>query len=78
MTNSCIRYESELKKAKDTLATLLKHRQDIDAKLLINPISSELHKDLRTVNLEIRITNNEIELVESNLLECESKINQTT
>lgn len=75
MSNPCLLYQLQLNKAKETLATLLQQRQLIEAKLLLNPISPELHKDLRTINLEIKITNNEIELAESNLKACEIKNN---
>lgn len=75
MSNPCLLYQLQLNKAKETLTTLLQQRELIDAKLLLNPISPELHKDLRTINLEIKITNSEIELVESNLKACEIKNN---
>ena len=75
MTQTCNLYKSQYNKATETLKTLLKQREEIDSKLKINPISSDLHKDLRTINLEIKITNNEIEQAESDILECESTEN---
>ncbi|WP_367753545.1 hypothetical protein [Flavobacterium sp. WC2430] len=75
MTKSCNLYKSQYNKATETLNTLLKQREEIDSKLKINPISSDLHKDLRTINLEIKITNNEIEQAESDILDCESTEN---
>ena len=75
MTQTCNLYKSQYNKATETLKTLLKQREEIDSKLKTNPISSDLHKDLRTINLEIKITNNEIEQAESDILECESTEN---
>lgn len=77
MTKPCNLYKSQYNKATETLKTLLKQREEIDSKLKTNPISSDLHKDLRTINLEIKITNNEIEQAESDILECESSGNMS-
>ncbi|PWA06302.1 hypothetical protein [Flavobacterium laiguense] len=64
-------YERQYAKAKETLKTLEKQKSEIDFKLDSDPICSHLHKELRTVNLDIKITLNEIEHVESHIFKCE-------
>jgi hypothetical protein len=64
-------YKRQYKKAKETLEILKKQKAEIDFKLESDPICSHLHKELRTVNLDIKITLNEIEHVESYVLTCE-------
>lgn len=71
MTTRYNLYKSQYKKAKETLDILLIDKSNIELKLLTDPISSNLHKELRTVNLEIRITENELEQAECDLKECE-------
>ncbi len=75
MTNPCNLYKSQYKKAKETLEILLKQREEIDLKLKTHPISADLHKELRIINLDIKITNNEIEHAEFDIIECESTEN---
>jgi hypothetical protein len=58
-------YKRQYTKAKEILKILEKQKAEIDFKLESNPICSHLHKELRTVNLDIKITLNEIEHVES-------------
>jgi hypothetical protein len=64
-------YKRQHTKAKETLKMLEKQKAEIDFKLESDPICSHLHKELRTVNLDIKITLNEIEHVESYVLTCE-------
>ena len=75
MDTPCKLYKSQYKKAKETLDILTSHRFEIELKLESDPISPILHKELRTVNLEIRITKNELEQAESDIKECELKYN---
>lgn len=65
-------YKRQYKNAKKTLEILEKQKAEIDFKLESDPICSHLHKELRTVNLDIKITLNEIEHVESQIFECEA------
>jgi hypothetical protein len=58
-------YERQYSSAKKILETLKKQKDEIDFKLQSDPICSHLHKELRTVNLDIKITLNEIEHIES-------------
>jgi hypothetical protein len=64
-------YRRQYKNAQETLKTLEKQKAEIDFKLDSDPICSHLHKELRTVNLDIKITLNEIEHIESHLFQCE-------
>jgi hypothetical protein len=64
-------YKRQHTKAKETLKMLEKQKAEIDFKLDSDPICSHLHKELRTVNLDIKITLNEIEHVESHIFKCE-------
>lgn len=77
MNDPCSLYRSQYKKAKETLEQLLVQKAEIDLKLESNPISASLHKELRTINLEIKITQNELEHAESNIEDCELKHNLT-
>ncbi|MFQ3172987.1 MAG: hypothetical protein ACI9WT_000063 [Flavobacterium sp.] len=71
MTTPCNLYKSQYKKAKETLGVLITYRAEIELQLQSDSINPSLHKDLRTVNLEIRITQNELEQAESDIKECE-------
>jgi hypothetical protein len=71
MKDHHILYQRQYNKAKEILKSLEKQKSEIDFKLESNPICSHLHKELRTVNLDIKITLNEIEHVESYVLKCE-------
>jgi hypothetical protein len=75
MINTCNLYKSQYKKAKETLDLLTLQRAEIDFKLLSNPISAILHKELRDKILDIKITSNELEQAESDIKDCESRHN---
>jgi len=77
MDDNYISYKSQCKNAKETLVTLEKYREEIDFKLISDPSNAHLHKDLRTVNMDIRITENEIEHCELRIKEYESKYNSS-
>jgi hypothetical protein len=64
-------YKRQHKNALITLKRLEKDKAEIDFKLKSNPICTHLHKDLRNINLDIKITVNEIEHIESYLNEVE-------
>lgn len=66
------RYQRQYKNALKTYEKLEKIKAEIDFKLKSNPVCSHLHKDLRTVNLDIKITLNEIEHIESHIHQHES------
>ena len=65
MEDFCVRYKSQYKKAKETLDILQKKRNQIDFNLQSNASCAILHKELRDINLNIRITENEMEHAES-------------
>ncbi|MDO8316786.1 MAG: hypothetical protein Q7T12_04605 [Flavobacterium sp.] len=65
MKDFCILYQSQYNKAKETLDILEKQKNQIDLNLQSNPSCSTLHKELRAVNLNIKITENEMEHAES-------------
>ena len=71
MTNPCSKYELQYKKAKETLAILKVNQAQIDLKLQTDSISAVLHKQLRAVNMEIKITLNELEQAEDDIQQCE-------
>ena len=75
MTDPCILYKSQYNKAKETLAILEEQKSQIDRNLQSDPICSNLHKELRRINLDIKITINEMEHAESDILKCELKYN---
>jgi hypothetical protein len=64
-------YQRQYTNALRTIEKLRILKSEIDFKLQSNPVCSNLHKDLRTVNLDITITLNEIEHIESHLHEFE-------
>ncbi len=64
-------YKRQYKNAIITLERLEKQKKEIDFKLESNPVCTHLHKNLRDINLDIKITLNEIEHVESHLQQCE-------
>jgi hypothetical protein len=68
-------YKSQYKKAKEALEILEEQRAEINLKLEYDTSSATLHKELRTVNMDIRITLNEIEHAESCIQRYESKYN---
>jgi hypothetical protein len=66
-------YQSQRQKAKEVLDILEKQRDEINNKLKSDESSASLHKELRTVNLDIKITLNEIEHAEYCIHEYEFK-----
>ena len=77
MKAPCNLYKAQYKKAKETLEILLIQKAEINLKLESNFSSASLHKELRTVNMDIKITENEIEHAEYRIHECESKYNSS-
>jgi hypothetical protein len=77
MKAPCNLYKSQYKKAKETLDVLLIQKAEINLKLEYNFSSATLHKELRTVNMDIRITENEMEHAEYRINEYESKYNSS-
>ncbi|QBN17476.1 hypothetical protein [Flavobacterium nackdongense] len=75
MEDPCTLYKSQCEKAKEVLELLEKHREEIYQKLKFDESNAVLHKELRTVNLDIKITLNEIEHAEFRIQECESDNN---
>jgi hypothetical protein len=65
-------YQRQYINALRTIERLKNRKAEIDFKLISNPICTHLHKDLRMVNLDITITLNEIEHLESHLFEYNS------
>nr|WP_315150576.1 hypothetical protein [uncultured Flavobacterium sp.] len=75
MEDPCTLYRSQRKKAKDALDVLENQREEIYQKLKFDESNAVLHKELRSINLDIKITMNEIEHAEYNIQECESNNN---
>jgi hypothetical protein len=75
MENPCNKYLSQLKKANETLEILIIEKAEINLKLVPKPFSASLNKALRDINMDIRITNNEIEHAEFCIKRCESEFN---
>jgi len=75
MKDSWNLYKRQYKKAKETLEILEKQKAQIEFDLKSNPICSTLHKDLRKINLDIKITVNELEHVASGIKKCELESN---
>lgn len=73
MNNPCDIFKSQYNVAKKTLDKLLIQQAEINLKLESNYSSASLNKDLRTINMDIRITLNEMEHAEFRMQECESK-----
>lgn len=59
------RYKRQYKNAISTYEKLKTTKNEIEFKLESNPVCTNLHKDLREINLDITITLNEIEHIES-------------
>ncbi len=76
MSDPCEQFKSQYKKAKETLDILLIQRAEINLNLKSDYSNPHLQKELRTVNMDIRITENEMEHAEYRIQECEMK-NQT-
>jgi hypothetical protein len=73
MSDPCKLFKSQYKKAKETLDVLLIQRKEINFKLESDYSNAYLHKDLRTLNMDIRITENEMEHAEYRIKEFEMK-----
>ncbi|MBC5838142.1 hypothetical protein [Flavobacterium muglaense] len=71
MTPTYQLYQAQLERANETMQRLLKNKEQIDHNLIITPYNPSLHDQLRTSNLEIKITTNEIENIENILKEFE-------
>jgi hypothetical protein len=77
MNDPCQLYKSQYKKAKETLDILIIQKAEINQKIESDYVDAHLHKDLRTINMDIRITENEMEHAEFRMQECELKYNST-
>lgn len=77
MTDPCKLFKSQYKKAKETLDILQIQKAEINRKLESNFSSATLHKELRTVNMDIKITENEMEHAEYRIQEYELKHNSS-
>ena len=77
MEDPCILYKSQYKKAKETLDILEKEREIINLELESKPYSATWNKKLRDINMDIKITMNEMEHSDFNLQKCEIKYNST-
>ncbi|KIA86233.1 hypothetical protein [Flavobacterium sp. AED] len=73
MNDPCQLFKSQHKKAKETLDALEQEKQQIELNLESNPISSDLNKKLRKINLDIKITMNELEHADYSIEKCEIK-----
>lgn len=73
MNDPCTLYKLQYNKAKETLDTLEQEKALIDLNLEANPICSESHKELRRLNLDIKITMNELEHAKSDIHKCKLK-----
>lgn len=71
MNNQMIRYKRQYKNALITYEKLKAIKEEIELKLHTNPVNSSLLRDLRKVELDIKITSNEIEHIESRLFKVE-------
>ncbi|MFE3866502.1 hypothetical protein ACFX5E_00265 [Flavobacterium sp. LS2P90] len=74
MNDPCQLFKSHYKKAKETLDILEEQKYQIELDLESNPISADLNKKLREMNLDIKITVNELEHAIYSIKKCE--INQ--
>ena len=72
MNDPCQIFKSQYKKAKETLDILQKQKSEIEFNLESNPISADLNKQLREINLDIKITVNELEHANYSIEKCEN------
>ena len=77
MNNPCDIFNSQYKVAKKMLDVLLIQKAEINLKLESDFSCAYLNKDLRTINMDIRITENEMEHAEFRLKECELNHNSS-
>ena len=75
MSDPCKLFKSQYKKAKETLDVLINQKAEINLKLTSDYSNAHLQKELRTINMDIRITENEMEHAEFRIQECEMKQN---
>ncbi len=75
MDDPCSLYKSQYKVAKKTLDILYNDLNELNLKLESDPVNAGLHKELRTLNMDIKITLNEIEHSEGAIEKCELKFN---
>ncbi|WP_348797081.1 hypothetical protein [Flavobacterium adhaerens] len=68
-------YERQYVNALKTIQKLQITKAEIDSKLKSNPVCSHLLKELRAINLDITITLNEIEHIETYIHENKSSVN---
>ncbi len=73
MDDSCILHEQRLNRVKITLANLEEEENQINLQLKENPIIPHLYKRLRELEIDKKITRNEIEDCEELLEECIAK-----
>lgn len=73
MNDPCKLYKLQYNKAKETLDTLEQEKALIDLNLKANPICSDSHKELRRLNLDIKITMNELEHAKADIHKCKLK-----
>jgi hypothetical protein len=78
MTDPCKLYKLQFKRAVETLNVLKINQEQINIKLKTNPICADLHKELRNIDLEIKITKNEIEQAEIDINSCEIEYQSMT
>lgn len=71
MNDPCQLFKSHYKKAKETLDILEQQKYQIEFDLESNPISADLNKKLREINLDIKITVNELEHANYSIEKCE-------
>jgi len=76
MKDPCEIFKSQRKKAQETLDILQLQKSQIELDLELNPISADLNKKLRQINLDIKITVNELEHADNSNATCE--INHST
>jgi hypothetical protein len=70
---SCQQYQKQVNKAKETIAILEKEMETLNLKLEENPVDSNYLSDQRKLNLDMKITLNELEHCEYILERCLSE-----
>lgn len=73
MNDPYFQYKSQFKKAKETLDKLLIIKANINSKLESDFSNAHLQQELRSVNMDIRITDNEIEHAQFRIQEYKKK-----
>ncbi len=67
---SCQQYQQQVAKAKETVELLEKEIEILNLKLEMNPVNSDFLSDMRKLNLDLKITLNELEHCEYILARC--------